>query len=186
MGEIGSVAVIGAGVMGASIAAHAANAGVDVLLVDIVKPGAADRNAVSRAAIEKLKKMEPAPLMGRRAVKLITPGNIEDDLAAVGRCDWIVEAVVEKLEVKQALYLKLDAVRKEGAVVSSNTSTIPLRELTAWMAKIALPKAGTPFYRAKLGTARFYMQRLLPQTGALLAAIEAGAAVMMEFEDADF
>ena len=133
MGDIRSVAVIGAGVMGASIAAHVANAGVNVLLVDIVKPGEADRSALARGAIEKLKKMDPAPLMGSRAVKLITPGNIEDDLDAVGRCDWIVEAVVERLDVKQALYAKLDAVRKEGSVVSSNTSTIPLRELTAGM-----------------------------------------------------
>ena len=133
MGEIRAVAVIGAGVMGAGIAAHAANAGVDVLLVDVVRPGAADRNEVARAAIERLGKMDPAPLMGSRAVKLIRPGNIEDDLAAVGRCDWIVEAVVETPEVKRALYAKLAAVRKPQAVVSSNTSTIPLRELTAGM-----------------------------------------------------
>src|ERR1700761_1527514 len=80
---INSVAVIGAGVMGASIAAHVANAGVPVMLLDIVKPGAASqdksgaatsRNAVAEAAIERLKKMDPAPLMGSRAVRLITPG----------------------------------------------------------------------------------------------------------------
>ena len=85
---------------------------------------------MARGAIEKLKKMDPAPLMGSRAVQLITPGNVEDDLDAVGRCDWIVEAVVERVDVKQALYLKLDEVRKLGSAASSNTSMIPLRELT--------------------------------------------------------
>ena len=128
---IKSVAVIGAGVMGASIAAHVANAGVPVMLLDIVKPGAANRNAVAEGAIARLKKMDPAPLMGSRAVRLITPGNIEDDLAKLAECDWIVEAVVERLDVKQDLYRRLDAVRKPGAVISSNTSTIPLHELTA-------------------------------------------------------
>jgi 3-hydroxyacyl-CoA dehydrogenase len=136
---VNSVAVIGAGVMGASIAAHVANAGVPVMLLDIVKPGAASRdasgaasrNAVAEGAIERLKKMDPAPLMGSRAVRLITPGNVEDHLANLAGCDWIIEAVVERLDVKQDLYRRLDSVRKPGAVISSNTSTIPLHELTA-------------------------------------------------------
>jgi len=131
MSEIKTVAVIGAGVMGASIAAHAANAGAQVLLLDIVKPGANNRNAIAEGAIEGLKKMDPAPLMGSRAIRNIKPGNVEDDLAAAGQCDWIVEAVIERLDIKQALYTKLDSVRKPGSVVSSNTSTIPLAELTA-------------------------------------------------------
>ncbi len=128
--QIRQVAVIGAGVMGAAIAAHVANSGTNVMLLDIVKPGEANRNALAQAAIARLRKTEPAPLMGSRAVRLIKPGNIEDDLDALRSCDWIVEAVVERLEVKQALYRKLDAVRKPGAVISSNTSTIPLQELT--------------------------------------------------------
>jgi 3-hydroxyacyl-CoA dehydrogenase len=128
---VSSVAVIGAGVMGASIAAHVANAGVPVMLLDIVTPGAASRNAVAEGAIERLKKMDPAPLMSARAARLITPGNIEDDLAQLGGCDWIIEAVVERLEVKRDLYRRLESVCKPGAVISSNTSTIPLRDLTA-------------------------------------------------------
>jgi 3-hydroxyacyl-CoA dehydrogenase len=128
---VNSVAVIGAGVMGASIAAHVANAGVPVMLLDIVKPGAANRNTVAEGAIERLKKMDPAPLMGAQAARLIKPGNVEDHLADLAACDWIIEAVVERLEVKQDLYRRLDAVRKPGAVISSNTSTIPLHELTA-------------------------------------------------------
>jgi 3-hydroxyacyl-CoA dehydrogenase len=128
---IRSVAVIGAGVMGAGIAAHVANAGIKVFLLDIVKPGADDRSAIAKGAIEKLQKMEPAPLMGSRAARLITAGNIEDDLASLGEVDWIIEAVIERVDVKQDLYRKLDKVRKVGSYVSSNTSTIPLKELSA-------------------------------------------------------
>jgi 3-hydroxyacyl-CoA dehydrogenase len=130
MSEIRTVAVIGAGVMGASIAAHCANAGADVLLLDIVKPGSENRNAVAQGAIERLRKMDPAPLMGSRAVKRIKAGNIEDNLDDLKSADWIVEAIIERLDLKQDLYRKLDAVRQPGAVISSNTSTIPLRELT--------------------------------------------------------
>jgi 3-hydroxyacyl-CoA dehydrogenase len=130
MAEIKSVAVIGAGVMGASIAAHVANAGVNVLLLDIVKPGAKNRNEIAEGAIERLKKMDPAPLMGSRAVRLIKAGNIEDNLQDLAACDWIVEAVIERLDIKQDLYRRLQGVRKAGSVVSSNTSTIPLQELT--------------------------------------------------------
>jgi 3-hydroxyacyl-CoA dehydrogenase len=129
--EIQSVAVIGAGVMGAGIAAHVANAGVNVLLLDIVKPGSVNRNAIAEGAIARLRKMEPAPLMGNRAVRLIKPGNIEDNLEDLKNIDWIIEAVVERVDIKQALYRKIDAVRKPDSVVSSNTSTIPLKELTA-------------------------------------------------------
>jgi 3-hydroxyacyl-CoA dehydrogenase len=131
MADIKSVAVIGAGVMGASIAAHVANAGIKVKLLDIVKPGSNNRNAIAEGAIEKLKKMDPAPLMGSRAIRLITPGNIEDDLEGLKDVDWIVEAVIERLDIKQDLYGKLEKVRKPGSIVSSNTSTIPLNELTA-------------------------------------------------------
>src|ERR1700722_13181058 len=99
--EIQSVAVIGAGVMGAGIAAHVANAGVNVLLLDIVKPGSANRNAIAEGAIARLRKMEPAPLMGSRAARLIKPGNIEDNLDDLKNVDWIIEAVVERADIKQ-------------------------------------------------------------------------------------
>ena len=120
--------VIGAGVMGAGIAAHIANAGIPVLLLDIAaKEG--DRTAITKGAIDKLLKTDPAPLMHKDAAKLITPGNLEDDLAKVADCDWIVEAIVENLEIKRGLYEKLEALKKPEAVVSSNTSTIPLKYL---------------------------------------------------------
>ena len=128
--DIRQAAVIGAGVMGAQIAAQIANAGIPVKLLDIVKDGDPDRSAIARAAIARLGKMQPAPLMSPKAARLITPGNIEDDLGSLAECDWIVEAVIERLDVKQALYAKLAEVRKPGSVVTSNTSTIPLGELT--------------------------------------------------------
>ena len=130
MRSIQKATVIGAGVMGAGIAAQFANAGIPVLLLDIVPAGATQRNVLAEGAIAKMLKTEPAPFMSQRAAKLVTPGNIEDHLAQVKDSDWIVEAVVERLDIKQALYRKLDAVRTPGTAVSSNTSTIPLAELT--------------------------------------------------------
>ncbi|MDQ7248787.1 3-hydroxyacyl-CoA dehydrogenase/enoyl-CoA hydratase family protein [Dongia sedimenti] len=122
-------AVIGAGLMGSGIAAQIANAGVPVLLLDIVPKDGADRSAIAKGAIDKLLKADPAPLMSKSAAKLITPGNIEDDLDKLKDVDWIVEAVIEKLDVKQSLYRKLEPFRKKDSVVSSNTSTIPLQTL---------------------------------------------------------
>lgn len=121
--------VIGAGVMGSGIAAQIANAGVPVLLLDIVPKEGADRSAIAKGAIEKLLKADPAPLMSKAAAKLITPGNTEDDLGALADVDWIVEAVIERLDIKQALYQKLEGKRKKGSILSSNTSTIPLSTL---------------------------------------------------------
>ncbi|NOW46054.1 3-hydroxyacyl-CoA dehydrogenase [Novosphingobium sp. SG751A] len=120
--------VIGAGTMGAGIAAQAANAGVPVLLLDIVRD-AADRNSVAAGAIERLKKAEPAAFMSKAAARLVEAGNIEDDLGRVAECDWVIEAIVEKIELKHALYEKLEAVRTPGTAISSNTSTIPLDRL---------------------------------------------------------
>ncbi len=125
---IKKVCVIGAGTMGAGIAAQVANAGVPVLLLDIVRDPA-DRNAVAAGAVAKMLKTDPAPFMSKAAAKLVEVGNIEDDLAKVAECDWIVEAIVERLDLKQGLYEKLEAVRRPGTAVSSNTSTIPLAKL---------------------------------------------------------
>lgn len=130
MAEIRKAAVVGAGVMGAGIAAHIANAGVPVLLLDIVPPGAADRDALAKGAIEKMLRADPAPFMHPKNARLVTPGNVEDHLGLLADVDWIVEAVVERLDVKQGLYRKLEEVRRPGSIVSSNTSTIPLAMLT--------------------------------------------------------
>ena len=130
MESIRKAAVIGAGTMGAAIAAQFANAGVPVLLLDIVPAGAKSRNALAEGAIAKMLKTDPAPFMSTRAAKLVTPGNIEDDLPQLASCDWVVEAIIERLDLKQDLYRKLDAVRRPGTAISSNTSTIPLANLT--------------------------------------------------------
>lgn len=127
---IKKAAVIGSGVMGSGIAAHIANAGIPVYLLDIVpqavKDNGGDRSVVAKTAIDKMLKTDPAPFMHKRAASLVTPGNIEDDLEKLADVDWIVEAVLENPKVKHDLYQKLEAVRKDGSIVSSNTSTIPL------------------------------------------------------------
>ena len=130
--EIRRAAVIGAGVMGSGIAAHIANAGLPVDLLDVpAREG--PRDAIAAGAIERLLKTDPAPLMSRDNDRLIRPGNIEDDLGRLKEADWIVEAVVEKLEVKHSLYAKLANVVKPGAILSSNTSTISRRRLVEGM-----------------------------------------------------
>ncbi|HEX6013955.1 MAG TPA: 3-hydroxyacyl-CoA dehydrogenase NAD-binding domain-containing protein [Geminicoccaceae bacterium] len=121
--EIRRAAVIGAGVMGSGIAAHIANAGVPVTLLDVVPEAA-------RAAVARMLGAEPAPFMTADAAKLVTPGNLEGDLDALAKADWIVEAIVEEPSAKRALYARLEAVRRPGSIVSSNTSTIPLVYLT--------------------------------------------------------
>jgi 3-hydroxyacyl-CoA dehydrogenase len=131
--DIKKVCVIGAGVMGAGIAAQVANAGVPVLLLDILPKTGENRNAVAEAAVAKALKTDPAPFMSAGAAKLIEFGNIEDDLGRAAECDWIVEVVLERLDVKQALYHRLNAVRRPGTAISSNTSTIPLKTLIAGM-----------------------------------------------------
>jgi 3-hydroxyacyl-CoA dehydrogenase len=131
--QIRKVGIIGAGVMGAGIAAQVANAGFPVVLLDVVPPGANNRSQVAEGAVAKMLKTEPAPFMSARAAKLVDTGNVEDDLGKLADCDWIIEVIVERPEVKQALYHKLEAVRRPGTAVSSNTSTIPLAVLTAGM-----------------------------------------------------
>ena len=126
---INKVAVIGAGLMGGGIAAHVANAGVDVILLDIVPQGAKKRSELALNAVERMLKTEPAPFMEKRNAKRITCGNIEDDLARLAEADWIIEAVIEKLDIKQTIYRQIDSVRKPGSIVSSNTSTIPCGDL---------------------------------------------------------
>lgn len=128
---INKVAVIGSGVMGSGIAAQIANAGVPVVLLDIKLP---DKD-LARLAVEKMLKTDPAPLMHAKNAKLITTGNLEDDIGLVADCDWIVEVVLEDLAVKHKTYEKLNAVRKKGSIISSNTSSIPLKMLTEPMGK---------------------------------------------------
>jgi 3-hydroxyacyl-CoA dehydrogenase len=132
-GTILKVGVIGAGTMGAGIAAQVANAGVKVVLLDIVPNGSKNRNALAETAVANLRKAEPAAFMHDGAARLIEAGNLEDDLGKLSDCDWIVEAVLERADIKQALYRKLEGVRRPGSAISSNTSTIALNVLTEGM-----------------------------------------------------
>jgi 3-hydroxyacyl-CoA dehydrogenase len=130
---IAKVAVIGAGVMGAGIAAHVSNANVPVYLLDIVPEGASNRNVIAESAIEKLLKSEPAAFMTKQNSHLVTPGNIDDHLNLLSDVDWVIEAIVENPKIKQSLYQKLDSVCQPGCLISSNTSTLPLALLTKGM-----------------------------------------------------
>jgi 3-hydroxyacyl-CoA dehydrogenase len=127
--EIKNVAVLGSGVMGSGIAALLANSGLEVSLLDIVPKDAAQRNVLALGAIEKQLKANPSGFTHPKNAKRITVGNLEDDLALLGKADWIIEVVLEDLGVKQATYAKIDAHRKAGSIVSSNTSTMPLKML---------------------------------------------------------
>lgn len=131
--NIQKVAVIGAGVMGASIAAHITNAGIPVYLLDIVPEGASNRNGIAESAVDKLLKADPAAFMDNRNAKLLTTGNIEDHLQLLADADWVIEAVIENPQIKQLLYQKLGTICKSDCLISSNTSTLPLALLTKGM-----------------------------------------------------
>jgi 3-hydroxyacyl-CoA dehydrogenase len=123
------VAVLGAGTMGSRIAAHFANAGIPALLLDIVLPNQANRSAAALGGLETALKQKPAAFFTPETKSLVTTGNFEDDLAKIRDCDWIVEAVTEKLEIKRALIEKVLKHRKPGSIFSTNTSGIPLASI---------------------------------------------------------
>ena len=149
MRQINKVAVLGAGVMGATIAAHLANAGIEVLLLDIV-PGAQQeagaglgtgersaRNKIAAQALEGLGSMKPAPLYLPSYASFIEVGNFEDDMGRLKECDWVIEVVLENMEIKKRLFTEKVAPNlKKGAILSTNTSGLSVRELAK-----ALPEA---------------------------------------------
>ena len=120
------IAVIGAGTMGSGIAGQIANAGQKVLLLDLTKEA-------TEYALERLQKSEPAPLHQRSNIDLIETGTIGSDFNKLAECDWIIEAVVERLDIKRNLYKRLDDVINDDCIVTSNTSTIPIKLLVAEM-----------------------------------------------------
>jgi 3-hydroxyacyl-CoA dehydrogenase len=128
--SVKKAAVLGAGTMGAQIAAHLANAGIPTLLLDIVpRDDASDRNKIARAGFEAAKKAKPAAFFTSDLASLVSVGNFEDDLPKLKDVDLIIEAVVENLNIKRSLYEKVEQHRRPGAVVASNTSGIPLKLL---------------------------------------------------------
>src|ERR1700726_4993392 len=120
MKRINKVAVLGAGTMGARIAAHFANAGVPSYLFDIVPPD---------ADVDAAKKSKPPAFMEASLARLVTVGNFEDDIKKLADVDWIFEAVVENLDIKRALLKKVEAVRKPGTIITTNTSGLPLGKI---------------------------------------------------------
>jgi len=131
MKRINKVAVLGAGTMGARIAAHFANAGVPSYLLDIVPPGAdaGSRNKIAAAGLDAARKSKPAAFMEPSLARLVTVGNFEDDLHKLADADWIIEAVVENLDIKRTLLRKVEAIRKPGTIVTTNTSGLPVGKI---------------------------------------------------------
>jgi 3-hydroxyacyl-CoA dehydrogenase len=131
MKRINKVAILGAGTMGARIASHFANAGVPSYLFDIVPAGAEGtaRNKIAAAGLDAAKKSKPAAFMEPSLARFVTVGNFEDDLKKLAEVDWIIEAVVENLELKRALLKKVEAVRKPGTIVTTNTSGLPVGKI---------------------------------------------------------
>ncbi|MFO7931452.1 MAG: 3-hydroxyacyl-CoA dehydrogenase family protein, partial [Desulfosalsimonas sp.] len=137
--RITKAGVIGSGIMGGGIAALLASAGIKTVLLDIVPFDLSDdekndpkaRNRIVEKGLKDAINSKPPLFMDKKSDSaLVTTGNLEDDINELADCDWIVEVVVEKLEIKQDLFKKVDKVRKKGTVVSSNTSGIPLKDMS--------------------------------------------------------
>jgi 3-hydroxyacyl-CoA dehydrogenase len=131
MKTIEKVAVLGAGTMGARIAAHLANAGVPSFLLDIVPPDADGeaRNRFARAGLEGAVKSKPAAFFESGLARLVTIGNFDDNLKVVTESDWIIEAVIEDLAIKRELLKKVEAVRRPGTLITTNTSGLPVHKI---------------------------------------------------------
>jgi 3-hydroxyacyl-CoA dehydrogenase len=141
--RIQKAAVLGSGVMGSGIAAHLANIGIPTLLLDIVPrelteedkakglttESKAFRNRMSENALKKLLKQKPAPLTSKQNLSLITAGNFEDDMEKISECDWVIEVVVENLDIKKKVFEQVEQHRKPGSIISSNTSGISIEAM---------------------------------------------------------
>jgi 3-hydroxyacyl-CoA dehydrogenase len=140
MRKIQKVAVLGSGIMGSRIACHFANIGVHVLLLDILpkelnpdeiaKGLTVDsklfRNRIVNSALQQTLKSNPASLYSKSFASRITIGNFEDDLNRIVECDWVIEVVIENLEIKKSIFSKVENYRKKGSLITSNTSGIPI------------------------------------------------------------
>lgn len=135
--RVQKVAVLGSGVMGSGIACHLANIGLDVLLLDIVPFNLTDdqkkdpivRNSIVNTALANAIKSKPAPLYNKKFASHIHTGNFDDDFDKIGDADWIIEVVIERLDIKKQIFEKVEKYRKQGSLVTSNTSSIPIRML---------------------------------------------------------
>ena len=160
--------------MGARIAAHFANAGVPSYLLDIVPSGAEGpaRNQIASAGLEAAKKSKPAAFFEPGLARLVTIGNFEDDLKRLSEVDWIIEAVVENLEIKRALLRKVEAIRKPGTIVTTNTSGLPVAKIAEGFSDDSEIMVGTHFFNPPR-----YMRllELIPTPETDRAAIDAVA-----------
>src|SRR5271167_24449 len=135
MKPIRKVAILGAGTMGARIAAHFANAGVPSLLLDIVPPNiptdadSTARNKIAAAGLDGARKSKPAAFFEASLSRFVTVGNFDDDLKRLADVDWIIEVVVENLEIKRSVLKKVEAIRKPGTIVTTNTSGLPIAKI---------------------------------------------------------
>jgi len=171
-------AVLGAGTMGSRIAAHLANAGIPVLLLDMVPPGEGLRNRLALAAVESLGKARPAAFYEPSLAALITPGNFEDDLPKLAQCDWVVEAVAENLPIKTALLARVLPHLAPHALLTTNTSGLPVSHIAAALSSRRDRFFGTHFFNPPR-----YMRllELIPaaETDASLVAAFAAFADLM-------
>ena len=118
---INKVTVIGAGLMGAGIAAHLTNAGINVLLLDIPDNNSKNRNELADQAVKKLSKIKPSPLTLTKNTKLIQTGNSEDDFDLINDTDWVIEVIIEDINIKKSLYERIQNTMKGNLIISSNT-----------------------------------------------------------------
>ena len=132
--RIKKVAVLGSGIMGSGIACHLANVGMEVLMLDIVPKDAKkdknSRNFLVNNSLQIAVKSKPAPLYSKSFMNRIKTGNFDDDFEKIKDADWIIEVVIEKLDVKRQIFERVDKYRKDGSLISSNTSSIPIKLLS--------------------------------------------------------
>ena len=130
-----NITVIGSGLMGSAIAAHLANAGCKVNLLDIADKKHENKNHLADLALNKLTKIKPSPLTLKSNLKLIKIGNIDENLDVINESEWVIEVIIENLEIKKDLYKKIDEIMQDDLIVSSNTSTIPIKLLSEGLSK---------------------------------------------------
>jgi 3-hydroxyacyl-CoA dehydrogenase len=186
--SIERAAVLGSGVMGSALAAHLANAGIPTLLLDIVPPAGSNvkgepasreyRDAFARGGLERAQKAKPAPFFTSGRARRVSIGNLEDDLARLKDCDWILEAVVEKLDIKRSLFEKIAPHLKDGAIITTNTSGLSITDMAASLPEALRPRfLGTHFFNPPR---YLHLLELIPHAGTDPALL----AFMREFGDA--
>jgi 3-hydroxyacyl-CoA dehydrogenase len=137
--KVHKAVVIGAGTMGAALAAHLANASVPTMLLDIVPKDAGNkksaRDKIVNEGLDRAKKSKPASFFSTDQHPLVTTGNLEDDFGVIADADWVIEAIVENLKIKQSLMERIDAIRKPECIISTNTSGIPVKDIAEGRSK---------------------------------------------------